>query len=155
MRRGIAVTTAAALVLEALAIALVGSVLGLAVRRQNMSLAGLRTDAMAAGAWTGGGVLALFLAGCAVLVVRIAVRDRTAGRVGRVALTVCAVEHAVAGAAAVGLAGWAAFGALMVVLALLVATLLFYAPEGDRLVPVPGSDPDPGAPGEAAPPAAA
>jgi hypothetical protein len=143
VRRGIAATTAAVLVLEALAIALVVSILGVAVRRQNMSLAGLKTDAMAAGAWTGGGVLALFLLVCAVLALRVALRDRMTGRVGRFVLIVCAVEHGVIGAAAVGLAGWPVFGVLMLVLALLVATLLFYAPE-DEVAPDPASGPAPG-----------
>jgi hypothetical protein len=148
-----------ALVLEALAIALLVSILGLAVRRQNMSLAGLKTDDMAAGAWTGGGVAAVFLVVCAFLALRIAVRDHMVGRVGRIVLIVCAVEHGVAGAAAVGLAGWPTFAVLMVVLALVVATLLFYAPEDTEPGTAPGQAPDagphPGSTGETAPPATA
>uniref|UniRef100_UPI002FDBC540 hypothetical protein n=1 Tax=Streptomyces sp. IBSBF 2435 TaxID=2903531 RepID=UPI002FDBC540 len=129
MRRGIAIGTAVALVLEALAIAFVNWILGLAVRHQRMSLGGLNPDAMAAGSWVGGGLFALFLIVCAVLVARIAVRGRMTGRPARVVLIVCAVVHGVAGALVVGLVGWYAFVLLMLILGLLVATLLLYAPE--------------------------
>ncbi|WP_328915713.1 MULTISPECIES: hypothetical protein [unclassified Streptomyces] len=129
MRRGIAAGTAVVLVLEALAIAGVNWVLGLAVRHQEMSLGGLDSDTMAAGSWAGGGLFALFLVVCAVLVARIALRDRTAGRAGRIALIVCAVVQGVVGAIVVGIVGWTAFALLMVILALLVGTLLLYAPE--------------------------
>ncbi|WP_435172720.1 hypothetical protein [Actinacidiphila sp. bgisy145] len=133
MRRGIAVATAVVLVLDALTIAAVNWILGLAVRRQQMSLGGLPTHAMTVGAWAAGGVFALFLLCCAVLVARIALRDEMAGRVGRIVLIVCAVVHGVVGAVVVGLVGWYAFVAMMVVLALLVGTLLMYAPdEGDE-----------------------
>jgi MFS family permease len=150
MRRGIAVATAVALVLEALVIALVNWILGLAVRDQSMSLAGLKPSVMTAGSWAAGALFGLFLAGCAVLVARIAWRDRMAGRLGRIVLIVCAVVHGVVGAVVVGLVGWWAFAAMMVILGLLVATLLQYAPE-DRPQPVA---PAPEPPGQA-PPAAA
>jgi MFS family permease len=134
------------LVLEALAIAFVNWILGLAVRHQKMSLGGLDPDAMAAGSWAGGGIFALFLIACAVLVARIALHDRMSGRVGRIVLIVCAVVHGVLGAIVVGLVGWYAFVVLMLVLGLLVGTLLLYAPEdrGDA----PGATPPapPGAP---------
>lgn len=129
MRRAIAVTTAVVLVLEALAIALVNWLLGLVVRRQQMSLAGTHSDALAIGSWVAGGIFALALIGCAVLVARIALHDEMAGRFGRIVLIVCAVVHGVIGAAVVGLIGWAAFAVMMVILGLLVATLLLYAPE--------------------------
>lgn len=129
MRRGIAAGTAVVLVLEALAIAGVNWVLGLAVQHQEMSLGGLDSDTMAAGSWAGGGLFALFLVVCAVLVARIALRDRTAGRAGRIALIVCAVVQGVVGAIVVGIVGWTAFALLMVILALVVGTLLLYAPE--------------------------
>lgn len=138
MRRGIAVGTAVMLVLEALTIAFVNWILGLAVRHQEMSLAGLDSDAMAAGSWAVGGLFALFLIGCAVLVARIAMRDRMAGRIGRILLIICAVVHGVVGALVVGLVGWYAFVLFMGILALLVATLLMYAPE-DGPAPGPGS----------------
>ncbi|WP_433892022.1 hypothetical protein [Streptomyces sp. CA-111067] len=124
-------STAVVLVLEALVIAFVNWILGLAVRHQNMSLGGLGTDTMAAGSWVAGGVFALFLLGCAFLVARIARQDRMAGRFGRIVLIVCAVVHGVVGAAVVGLVGWYAFVVMMLILALLVGTLLLYAPEDE------------------------
>lgn len=121
--------TAVVLVLEALAIATVNWILGLAARHQDMSVAGLHSNAMAAGSWAGGAVFGLFLIGCAVLVARIALRDEMAGRFGRIVLIVCAVVHGVVGALVVGLVGWLAFALMMVILGLLVGTLLMYAPE--------------------------
>lgn len=129
MRRGIAVGTAVVLVLEALTIAFVNWILGLAVRHQSMSLGGLDSDAMAVGSWVGGALFGLFLILCAVLVIRIARRDEMTGRVSRIVLIVCAVVHGVVGAVVVGLVGWYAFVVMMVILAGLVATLLMYAPE--------------------------
>ncbi|WUH91302.1 hypothetical protein OG900_15095 [Streptomyces sp. NBC_00433] len=143
MRRGIAVGTAVVLVLEALTIGFVNWILGLAVRHQKMSLGGLDPDAMAAGSWVGGGLFALFLIACAVLVARIAARDRMTGRVGRIVLIVCAVVHGVVGAVVVGLVGWYAFVVLMLILALLVGTLLLYAPEDRPDTAPPAAPPAP------------
>jgi hypothetical protein len=117
------------LVLEALTIAFVNWILGLAVQHQDMSVAGLDPDAMATGSWVGGGLFALFLISCAALVARIALRDEMVGRLGRIVLIVCAVVHGVVGAVVVGLIGWLGFVAMMLILALLVGTLLLYAPE--------------------------
>jgi MFS family permease len=150
VRRGIAAATAVVLVLEALTIAFVNWILGLVVRHQEMSLAGLRPSAMAAGSWVAGGIFALFLIGCAVLVARIALRDRMPGRFGRIVLIVCAVVNGVLGAAVVGLVGWYAFALAMVVLALLVGTLLLYAPE-DRSPASAGPPAKPEPPREAPP----
>lgn len=146
MRRGIAVGTAVVLVLEALAIAFVNWILGLAVRHQDMSLAGLDPDAMAVGSWVGGGLFALFLIACAVLAARIALHDEIPGRFGRIVLIVCAVVHGVVGAVVVGLVGWYAFVALMMILALLVGTLLLYAPEDRPAAPAGNPPAPPGAP---------
>lgn len=132
MRRGIAVATAVVLVLEALGVAFVNWVLGLAVRHQDMSLAGLDPDGMAVGSWVAGGIFALFLLLCAFLTARVAVRQEPAPLLTRIVLIVCAVVHGVLGAIVVGLVGWLAFAALMVVLGLLVGTLLLYAPESAR-----------------------
>lgn len=129
MRRGIAIGTAVVLVLEALAIALVNWILGLAVQHQKMSMGGLSHDAMATGSWVAGGVFGVFLVLCAVLVARIAWLERITGAFSRIVLVVCAVVHGVVGALVVGLVGWPAFFLMMVILGLLVATLLMYAPE--------------------------
>lgn len=145
MRRGIAAGTAVVLVLEALTIAFVNWILGLAVRHQEMSLGGLDPDTMAAGSWAAGGLFALFLIGCAVLAARIAMRDRMSGRAGRIVLIVCAVLHGVVGALVVGLVGWYAFVLMMAILALLVGTLLLYAPEDRAAAPAGPAGPAPDA----------
>ena len=129
MRRGTAIATAVVLVLEGLAIAFLNWLLGLIVQKQKMSMGGVSHTSMAVGSWVAGGLFGLFLVLCAVLVLRIAVRDEMTGRFSRIVLIVCAVVHGVVGAVVVGLVGWAAFVAMMVVLGLLVGTLLLYAPE--------------------------
>lgn len=156
LRRTAAAATAVVLVLEALTIAFVNWILGLSVRHQKMSMGGLGSDSMAIGSWAGGGLLALFLVVCAALTARIAIRDRMSGRAGRIALIVCAVVHGVVGALVVGLVGWVAFVLMMVILALLVGTLVMYAPEDrDRAgaVPAPAREPEgpPPGPGQAPP----
>ncbi|MDJ0340462.1 hypothetical protein QMK19_37895 [Streptomyces sp. H10-C2] len=121
-----AATAAVVLILEAMGIAFINMVLGLAVRHQNMSLAGLDPNAMAIGTWVGGVLFALFLIGCALVPARIALRGRPPGRFGRILIIVCAVGHGILGAVVVGLVGWPAFVLMMAVLALLVGTLLLY-----------------------------
>ncbi|MEU6851043.1 hypothetical protein ABZ901_14070 [Actinacidiphila alni] len=159
VRRAISVGTAVVLVLEALAIAFVNWILGLAVRHQSMSLAGLDSDAMAIGSWVGGGLFGLFLILCAVLIVRIARRDEMTGRVSRIVLIICAVVHGVVGALVVGLVGWYAFVILMVILAGLVGTLLMYAPEDRQGADKPSkpavAESENGGGGELPPPATA
>jgi MFS family permease len=145
------VTTAVVLVLEALAVGFVNWILGLAVRHQKMSLGGLGSDTMAAGSWAAGGLFAVFLLVCGVLVARMAATSRMPGRLGRIVLIVCAVVEGVVGTVVVGLVGWYAFAVLMVVLGLLVGTLVLYAPE-DAGPPADAAAPPPPAP--AGPPAA-
>jgi hypothetical protein len=144
VRRGLAATTAVVLVLEALVIAFVHLVLGLSVRNQNMSLAGLDPDGMAVGTFAGGGLFTLFLIGCAVVPARAAIGNRPPGRFGRILLIVCAVLHGLLGALVVGLVGWPAFVCMMLVLALVVGTLVLFpdtedgvaaAAEGGKLPP--------------------
>ncbi len=125
-RRPVAWTAAVVLVLEALGILFLNWVLSIVVDQQQMSMAGVDPGAMSTGAWVLGVVFALYLVCCAVLLARIGLRDRPPGTFGRVALVSCAVVHAVLGAFAVGLVGWAAFALLMAVLALLVLTLTAY-----------------------------
>ncbi|WP_420882688.1 MULTISPECIES: hypothetical protein [Streptomyces] len=138
-RRPVALAAAVVLVLETAGILLLNWILSIVVDRQQMSLAGLRPDAMSVGAWGGAAVAALFLLFCAAVLLRAALRDRAPGRLTRIALICCAVAHGVVGALAVGLIGWPAFAALMVVLALLVLTLVAYGePRPDR---APAEDP--------------
>lgn len=115
------------LFLEAFGLAFVNWVMGLAVRHQAMSLAGLAPDAMAAGAWVAGGLLAVFLITCAVVLGRAARHDRRPGRAGRLLLVAAAVLHVVLGAAVVGLLGWPAYVLMMLIFGLIVLSLLLYA----------------------------
>ncbi|MDF3291184.1 MULTISPECIES: hypothetical protein [Streptomyces] len=130
MRRPVAAVAAGVLVIEAVVIAFVNLVLGLAVKRQSMSLGGLAPGAMSTGAFAAGAAFALFLLCCAAIAVRAAIVDRSPGRFARIALVVCAVLHCVLGAAVVGMVGWLAFVAMMVTLGLVVATLVLYAELG-------------------------
>ncbi|AZM50930.1 hypothetical protein DMB38_23180 [Streptomyces sp. WAC 06738] len=113
----------AALLAEAVALAVVHFVLGSVVDRQDMSLAGLDSGLMSASTRAAGVVIGLYLLCCGAVASRIAIRDRAPGRAGRILLVSCAVLHAVLAAVAVGLVGWAAFAGLMVLFGLIVLTL--------------------------------
>ncbi|MEU1631002.1 hypothetical protein ABZ746_38330 [Streptomyces sp. NPDC020096] len=130
MRRPVAAVAAGVLIIEAFVIAFINLVLGLAVKRQSMSLGGLAPGAMSAGAFVAGAVFAVFLLFCAAIAIRTAMADRAPGRFARVVLVVCAVLHGLLGAAVVGMVGWLAFVAMMVTLGLVVATLVLYADLG-------------------------
>ncbi|WP_377271007.1 hypothetical protein [Peterkaempfera sp. SMS 1(5)a] len=153
MRRAVLIAAAVLLAVEALAFALVGLVLGLAVRKQQMSIGGLSPDAMAVGAWAGQGALAVFLLVCAVVAARAgwlgtgprhAGGQRGAGRVARGLLIGCAVLHGVLGAVLLGLSGWPTFVGLMLVLAVLVMSLLLLRePGGEAEAAVPPADTPP------------
>lgn len=137
MRRGVAATAALVLVLEAFGLAFINWVMGLAVRHQAMSLGGLDPDAMAVGAWAAGGLLAVFLIGCGVVLARTARHDRAPGRLGRLLLIAAAVLHVVLGAAVVGLVGWPAYALMMVIFGLVVLSLFLYGGE-----PASAGEPD-------------
>lgn len=154
-RRCVAALTAAVLVGDALVLGMVHLVLGMAVDRQEMSVAGLSTTAMSTTTWTAGGLLAVFLLVCGVLAARTCVTDRAPGRPARVLLVGAAVLHAVLASVAVGIAGWGVFTALMLVFGLIVLTLTMYPPAGQppprpgaagspAAAPGPASDPAPG-----------
>ncbi|MFF9351342.1 hypothetical protein [Streptomyces sp. NPDC014734] len=132
VRRTVAFVAALVLFAEAAGVVLVNVVLAAVVRNQDMSLAGLEPAAMADGAWAAGGVLGLCLVLCGLVLLLTGARDRIPGRIGRIALIVCAVGHGVFGALAVGPVGWAAFACLMVTFGLIVLTLVVYGPEKDR-----------------------
>ncbi|MFF5564340.1 hypothetical protein ACFY7Z_03795 [Streptomyces sp. NPDC012623] len=127
-RRPLAWVAAIVLLLEGVGTVLVNGVLATVVGNQRMSLGGLDPGAVSVGTWVTGGVLGLYLALCAVLLARTALRDRAPGRVGRILLITCAVAHGVLAALAVGLVGWDAFAFMMVVAGLLVLILIEYEP---------------------------
>ncbi len=125
-RRPVAWVAAIVLLAEALGIVFVNWFLGLVVDHQDMSLAGLDPRAMSIGAWVAGGIFGLYLVLCAVVLVRAAITDRAPGGFGRILLISAAVVHGLLGAFSVGLVGWPAFVAMMVVLGLVVLTLVAY-----------------------------
>ncbi|MFF2521851.1 hypothetical protein [Streptomyces liangshanensis] len=124
MRGPVAWVAASVLLVEAVGFLFVNGVLATVVHNQRMSLAGVDPDAMSAGTWALGGVTALFLVLCAVIMVRTALTHRAPGRFGRVVLITCAVVHGVLGALTVGLVGWTAFAWMTGVLALVVLVLV-------------------------------
>ncbi|MFI9047696.1 hypothetical protein [Streptomyces sp. NPDC053427] len=140
-----ALIAAVMLVLEALGIVLLNWILSIVVDRQQMSLAGLEPGAMSTGAWVAGALFGLYLLFCAAVLVRMAVRDRAPGGFTRIVLITCAVVHGLLGAIAVGPAGWVAFVAMMVVLALVVLPLVAY---GEPRMPEAGAEGDGGVGGE-------
>ncbi|WP_306335355.1 hypothetical protein [Streptomyces sp. KL118A] len=125
-RRPVAWVGAIILLVEAVGIALLNWFLGLVVDKQDMSLAGLDPRAMTVSTWIAGVLFGGYLALCAVVLIRTAVRDRAPGTFGRLLLISCAVVHGLLGAFSVGLVGWAAFVFMMVVLGLVVLTLVAY-----------------------------
>ncbi|WP_435851453.1 hypothetical protein [Streptomyces thermolilacinus] len=129
-RRPIALTAGAVLLTEAVGAVLLHGVLATIQSGQRMTLAGLDPDLMVTGTWVMGGVLGAYLALCGAVLLRAGVRRAGPGRWGRVLLVTCAVTHAVLGAVAVGLVGWAAFAWLMVVMGLVVLSLVAYGPGG-------------------------
>lgn len=130
-RRPLAIVAAIVLFVEAIGIVLVNGLMATVVDNQSMSLAGLDPDAMSTGAWVVGGVFGCYLALCGLFLLLTGIRDRAPIKAGRVLLVSAAIAHALLGAVAVGLVGWAAFAFLMVVLALIVLTLLMYG-KGDK-----------------------
>lgn len=133
-RRPVALVAAIVLVLEAFGIAFVNLILGKVADNQNMSLAGLRPSAISTGSWIAGGVFGVYLLLCAFFPLRAGITDRGPGRFGRILLITCAVVHGVLGALTLGLVGWPAFAAMIVVLGLIVLTLVAY--DGGRPEPV-------------------
>ncbi|WP_407560745.1 hypothetical protein [Streptomyces sp. 184] len=123
MRRTAAAVAGAALLVEAVGLAVVHFILGSVVDRQDMSLAGLDSGVMSGSTRVAGMAIGLYLLCCGALSLLLAVRDRAPGRAGRILLVSCAVLHAVLATVAVGLVGWAAFAGLMVVFGLIVLTL--------------------------------
>ena len=144
VRRPVAWVTAVVLLMEAVGIVLVNWFLGLVVDRQDMSLAGLDADAMSVGSWAAGALFGLYLAFCAFVAARVAVRDRPAAGLGRIVLISAAVVHGLLGAFTVGLVGWGAFVFMMTTLALIVLTLMTYDVQNRPVDAVPDGKDDGG-----------
>ncbi|WNI22839.1 hypothetical protein [Streptomyces sp. ITFR-16] len=132
VRMTVACTAALVLFAEAVGIVIINVVLGTVVKNQDMSLAGTDPKMMANGTLVLGAVSGLFLVLCGVLLLLAGIRDRGPGRVARIVLICCAVVHGVLGALTVGLVGWTAFVAMMVVLGLIVLSLVAYGPADEK-----------------------
>lgn len=146
VRRLVAGLAAIVLVAEAAVLVLVHIVLGRTTANQSMSIAGSDPDVMSKATYAMGAGMGAFLLLCAALAALAALRDRSPGRFGRVVLVSAAVTHAVLGMLAVGLVGWAAFAALMLILCLVVLILTLYpaaARQGDGGGPVEDAPPPP------------
>ncbi|MFE9020010.1 hypothetical protein ACFYNL_15745 [Streptomyces sp. NPDC007808] len=140
VRRPVAWVVAVVLFAEAFGVAALQWFLGVAVDRQDMSLAGLDPDVMSLSSKVGGLVFGAYFALCAVVALLVAVRNRAPAGLGRILLVSAAVVHGVLGAVTWGLVGWAAFVFMVVVLALIVLLLMTYdapiAPEASDGSPV-------------------
>lgn len=123
-----AVVTALVLAAEAVGITAIQVFLGMVVEKQSMSLAGLDPRMMAVGTWAGAAAMGAYLLLCALILVIAAVRDVPPAGLFRSLLIACAVVHAVLGAVTVGIVGWESFAVMMVGLALVVWTLIWYSP---------------------------
>ncbi|MET9323289.1 hypothetical protein ABZX75_24260 [Streptomyces sp. NPDC003038] len=137
LRRLVAAVAAIVLVAEAAVLVVVHIVLGKTTENQSMSIAGSDPDVMSKATYGMGAGMGAFLLLCAACVALAAIRDRAPGRFARILLITASVTHGVLGALAVGLAGWPAFAALMLILCLLVLTLTLYAAQ-------PGGEDDQG-----------
>ncbi|WDV54098.1 hypothetical protein PV963_28940 [Streptomyces coeruleorubidus] len=126
VRRPVAWIAAVVLFGEALGIAALNWILGLAVDRQDMSLAGLDPHLMSVSSKIGGIVFGLYFALCGLVALLVALRDRPAAGFGRVLLISAAVVHGLLGAFTWGLVGWPAFLFMMLVLGLIVLLLMTY-----------------------------
>ena len=120
MRIWAAFGAALLLLLEALVTTVLAVVLGLGIKRQNMSLGGLAPGGMAMGVWVALGALAGFLVVVGAVLVIMGARRRAMGRPTRILLIVCAVLHAVLAAVTLALSGVIAFLVLIVTLGFLV-----------------------------------
>nr|WP_243275027.1 hypothetical protein [Streptomyces albus] len=119
---------------------------------QQMSLAGIDPRAMEVSAVIGAVLVGGYVLGCALVLVRTAVRDVPPRGFPRVVLISCAVVHGVLGAFCVGLVGWTAFAFMMAVLGLLVWSLTWYGEAMEGAAPSPGPAPAPGEGEVSAPP---
>ncbi|MCX5194790.1 hypothetical protein OOK31_12925 [Streptomyces sp. NBC_00249] len=126
LRRLVAGLAAAVLVAEAAVLVLVHVVLGRTTANQSMSIAGSDPVVMSRVTFGLGVAIGAFLLLCAVLLAVAGLRDRPPGRFARFVLAAAAVTHALLGALSVGLVGWGAFAATMLVFCLLVLSLTLY-----------------------------
>ncbi|MEU7316663.1 hypothetical protein [Streptomyces sp. NPDC007083] len=125
-RRAVAAVTALVLTMEAAVLVGLNLFLGKVADAQQMSLAGIEPRAMTISAVIGAVLVGGYLLGCALILLRTAVRDVPPRGFWRIVLISCAVVHGVLGAFCVGLVGWLAFALMVSVLGLIVWSLTWY-----------------------------
>ncbi|WP_079035482.1 hypothetical protein [Streptomyces albus] len=152
-RRAVAAAGAVVLVLEAALLVGLNLFLGKVADAQQMSLAGIDPHAMTVSAVIGAVLVGGYVLACALVLLRTAVRDVAPHGFLRVLLISCAVVHGVLGAFCVGLLGWTAFAAMMVVLGLIVWSLTWYGTGEPRPAEEGRGPAEPGPPPAGAPPA--
>ncbi|MGW8378846.1 hypothetical protein [Streptomyces sp. ODS28] len=144
LRRPAAVAAAVVLIVEAVGVVFLNLLLGLMVDDQSMSMAGADPKVMSVGAWVAGVLFGAYLLLCALLLVRVAVRNAGARGLARILLISCAVVQGVLAAASLSLSGVGAFVFMIVSLALVVWALIGYADEPAAKAETP-ADPQPSA----------
>ncbi|MEU3887530.1 hypothetical protein [Streptomyces sp. NPDC029041] len=138
IRRPVAWVVAVVLFAEAFGVAALNWFLGMAVDRQNMSLAGLDPHMMSVSSKIGGVVFGLYFALCGLVALLVALRDRPPAGFGRVLLISAAVVHGLLGAFTWGPVGPQAFLFMMLVLALIVLVLVTYDRPAEPADAAPG-----------------
>ncbi|GAA2286460.1 hypothetical protein GCM10010234_27320 [Streptomyces hawaiiensis] len=138
IRRPVAWVVAVVLFAEALGVAALNWFLGMAVDRQDMSLAGLDPHTMSVSSKAGGIVFGLYFALCGLVALLVALRDRPPAGFGRVLLISAAVVHGLLGAFTWGPVGRAAFLFMVLVLALIVLLLMTYDSPAEPADSAPG-----------------
>jgi hypothetical protein len=128
----VAAVTAVVLTVEAALLVGLNLLLGKVADAQQMSLAGIEPRAMTVSAVIGAVLVGGYVLGCALILVRTALRDLPPRGFARIVLISCAVVHGVLGAFSVGLVGWVAFVVMMAVLGLIVWSLTWYGEAMER-----------------------
>ncbi|MBO8189958.1 hypothetical protein JW592_31590 [Streptomyces sp. DW4-2] len=135
-----AAVTALVLTVEAAVLVGLNLFLGKVADAQQMSLAGIEPRAMTISAVIGAVLVGGYVLGCALILVRTAVRDVPPRGFWRITLISCAVVHGVLGAFSVGLVGWLAFVVMMTVLGLIVWSLTWYGEPAGQPAAGPPAD---------------
>ncbi|MFF5963798.1 hypothetical protein ACFY64_08615 [Streptomyces collinus] len=138
IRRPVAWVVAVVLFAEAFGVAALNWILGVAVDRQDMSLAGLDPHMMSVSSKIGGIAFGFYFALCGLVALLVALRDRPPAGFGRVLLISAAVVHALLGAFAWGPVGRTAFLFMELVLALIVLLLMTYDRPAEPADAAPG-----------------
>lgn len=145
LRRWVSGAAALIIVVEAIGVVLLNIFLGMVVKHQQMSLAGLPSRAMSLSTDIAGVLFGLYLLLNAAVLIRTALKDAAPTGLWRILLISAAVVHGLLGAFAVGLVGWSAFLFMMVVLALLVWALVAYPVDEPAAVDADATEPEPAA----------